>query len=617
MQLQTLLHKLFPKKSRFLYGLATVLLIAFGTLTAYNRQVYATAYTWTGGGDGTTWNSAANWGGSGYPSAAADTATFNATASNVTIPSGLNIAGITTATGFTGTLTQGGAITLTNLTWGAGTFAGGSAAIAVNGLYTLSGGTFTSTSGTFTINAGTSTQTIWTLSGGTFNHNNGLVKFIGSGCNAVGTVNNASSLTLYNIEVATSTACNNSASIQPTNTIIASNNFIFTSGVLGGTWEVLGNVTIGDGTRAFYGTGTLTYTGTGSKTYTYTAGSNGWGPNLRVNNAAVSVSAAPGTTELRVTNLTLLAGTFTAPSGTLILGGHQAATEDVVTASAGATFNPNNALVKVTGNGSFCVAPLNINAPAGFAFYNLELDSISGCGYNVRLSNTNGVLVHKNFIFTGGIIFSNWQVEGNYSVGTHAVFGATGNATITFVGANNQTYTNLGGVDATGNITVNKTNGTVSLASAATWNSGTQSLTVTNGIFNMNGYNLSLGTGGLSVASGGSFRNTGSGGTLTLSGNVSNSGSIIIRGNNTCGGSDVALIRSNTTTQRTWSGAGSFILEDVDASYQAGSMTALSSTNSGNNAWTFTSACTPHPSSTGLPAGKLNLGTGKIIFSNI
>ena len=87
---------------------------------------FAETYTWTGGGDGVSWKSPANWGGSGYPSAAADVAKFEK-AATVTLDTGsvTDIAYLTVATKgieVTVNATEGSAIRLNAApnSWGNG-----------------------------------------------------------------------------------------------------------------------------------------------------------------------------------------------------------------------------------------------------------------------------------------------------------------------------------------------------------------------------------------------------------------------------------------------------------------------------------------------------------------
>ncbi|HST52114.1 MAG TPA: FG-GAP-like repeat-containing protein [Pyrinomonadaceae bacterium] len=128
---------------------------------------------------------------------------------------------------------------------------------------------------------------------------------------------------------------------------------------------------------------------------------------------------------------------------------------------------------------------------------------------------------------------------------------------------------------------------TVTLAS----NHTLSNLSVSDGTFDQ-GASFNLTVGPLTVSSLGTFKNLGTG-DLTLSGNVSNGGTIQLNGGGGgCGDADSILIRSSVAgTQRAWTGAGTFSVFDVDVKDQAGtaSVNAQSSTDSGNNGanWHF------------------------------
>lgn len=144
------------------------------------------------------------------------------------------------------------------------------------------------------------------------------------------------------------------------------------------------------------------------------------------------------------------------------------------------------------------------------------------------------------------------------------------------------------------NALVNKvgTNSTVTLGASKTLN-GT--LTVTSGVLDQ-GASFDLATGAVTVSSGGRMQNTGSG-DLTLSGDVSNSGSINYNsGGATCGDADTILINSSVGgTSRAWSGSGSFSMGDVTVSDQGGTapITVIDGTNAGGNGanWIFVAGC--------------------------
>jgi len=611
------------------------------------QSASATAYTWTGGGDGVTWNSASNWSGGTYPSAAADTATFSSTASEVTTPAGLNIAGLTTSGTFSGILTQGGAMTIgaTGLSWGAGTFTGGSAAITTytfsqtggtftggsaaisTKTFTQTGGTFTSTSGTMDItysSSGPSDVTVFNYSSGTFNANNGRVKFsavVPDNATAAIThsavVYAAQPIIFYDVQMVPS---NNPSYGQPgisssggAGTLTVMNTFTHTNGVLYGIWYAQGNIVTESGADG--GTGTLIMNGSTNATYTQTSG--GTGPGITIQKpTGYSVTFGVGTTNVSLGNFSLVSngvpvappsdftvtffsqsgGTFTAPSGVMTVAPSvsEPAALDVFTFSGGtfdATTNHGTVVFggRVASN-AYCslmfTSYIYLPNSSGITFYNLQMNmGFHSCDTSVAgqlgSRGSGAVTIANNVTFTNGFfVDGNWNVQGSTSVASTADGGA---GALTFTGPNNQTYTNQGGTAPTGAVTINKTAGTVTLGSAFTF---PNLLTLTAGTFNMYGNSLTLSKTGtaLSIASGATFRNastTSNASTLTLSGNVTNNGSFVVRGRNACAGTDIATIASNNTTKRVFSGTGTYDIEDASLSYvqaPAGGITTYSST---------------------------------------
>lgn len=112
-----------------------------------------------------------------------------------------------------------------------------------------------------------------------------------------------------------------------------------------------------------------------------------------------------------------------------------------------------------------------------------------------------------------------------------------------------------------------------------------------NGTFSQ-GATYSLTTSGtLSVGSGGTFSNIGTG-DLVLGGNVSNAGTMILNSNNsaqcTDSANDIAITSTVGGTQRTWSGAGTFTMRNLNVTDQLDgdiTITVYTSTLS-NTDWT-------------------------------
>ena len=599
--------------------LSVLLLTLIGGGLAYWQTAQGVNRTWDCGGGNASWDNDANWSGDTEPGVS-DVAIFDGTCTNnVTIDKNISVAGISIGAAYSGIITQSSTFTVTvgssHYSQAAGTFTGGSGAITINGTYTLSGGTFTSTSGTLSASYGALTnETLFTISGGTFNHNNGTVKFnpYGSSGNKTLTIDVNTNLTLYNCDIDDTGAFNDTITTASGDTIICTNSLTHSNGYIGGTWESQGNISIGSSAKG--GTGTLTMTGTGSKTYTYSSG--GRGPHLRINNASISVSAYSGTTSLEVAALTVLAGTFTAPSGTLTVGNITGAFS-VLNTSSGATFNHNNGTVAFIGDISSHNLPHTVDANSTLTLYNVIVDMplnsdalAAGSGDTITVAN--------DFTYTassgsGTGLTGTWEVQGNYAVGSGA---NGGTATINFTGGNNQIYTDSGGNEPDGDVTVNKTPGSsVRLASNADWNAASQDVTITSGELNM-GTSYNISTTALTVSAAGHLSNNGTG-DLTLAGNVSNSGNIRFMSSGTCGGTDsVSITSSSSGVQRTWSGTGTYLFHDVTVQDQGGSatITAYSSTSVSNNGgnWTFSGgACPAQPPAAGISTGKMNLQSGK------
>ena len=106
------------------------------------------------------------------------------------------------------------------------------------------------------------------------------------------------------------------------------------------------------------------------------------------------------------------------------------------------------------------------------------------------------------------------------------------------------------------------------------------------------GESAGLTAGPITIGSGGLLKNLGTG-DLTLSGGLTNDGTIQINGGGpACGDAAKTLLRSSAVgMQRSWSGSGTFSLTDVDVQDQAGNagVTAFGGVKSGNNGsnWTF------------------------------
>lgn len=454
--------------------------------------------------------------------------------------------------------------------------------------FTLTGGIFTSTSGTLTVGAcavggGNFTHT----AGGTFNHNNGTVEFT-----ETGTVDVASTETFYNL----TKSCNvRTTTVAAGDTLIVLGTLTHIDGSLNtGTIEARGNTVIGS--AGSYGTATISFLVAGDQTITASGGSTS---NLNISKPSGTVSALG---DFMVSNFTLSGGVFTSTTGTLTVGA-SGSYGGSWTHTVGGTFNHNNGTVNLNSDNA-----TTIDVSTSETFYNL---TITGASRTFTIASGDTLIVLGTFTHTNNTLNTGTiEARGNVVIGASAGGGTT---TISFTGSNNQTYTDQGGNELDGDITINKSGGTVTLASNADWNAASQDLTVTAGT--LFAPDASITTTTLTVGASGVLKMFGSQ-TLTLAGTLSNSGVIQMWGSGVCGGGDNALIRSSSNgVQRSWNGAGTFTLYDIDVRDMAGSatITLYSSTNTANNGanWTFSgAACPAIPPAVTIPSGIINFQSG-------
>ncbi len=283
-------------------------------------------------------------------------------------------------------------------------------------------------------------------------------------------------------------------------------------------------------------------------------------------------------------SFTLTGGTFNASTTTTNFGFQ-------FTRSGGGTFNHNGGTAIF--DSSHPAYGMIVNTNGGVeTFNNIMFDPTTDnaqVSFNFQTFRANGSLQ----ILNGRMNAGNFEVAGDVTIGA----GADGdNVQMTFIGTNNQTFTNNGGLNTTGTMTINKPSGTVTAATDLLLATN-QTLNVTSGtLYLANGSDLTVGP--VNVAAQGRLINDSST-TITLGGNVSNLGNIFLLGGGAaCPQSDTVLIRSSVNgTQRNWSGNGSFAIADADIQDMSGTapITAYSSTDSGNNGanWTFDPACSP------------------------
>jgi len=471
---------------------------------------------------GANWNTAAHWGltsgaADGSVPTSADDVIFDANSVNMQIDTNAVFKSID-STGYTATLTQNTTRTMTSsgdITWVNGTFAGGDAAITVNGNTSITGGTFTSTSGILDIGgAATAHRTFTVGASATFNHNNGTIQRypLCDYNNITTTIDVPANFQVYNLiyggQITTGGQYESIFSNVNGGTIVVNGYFKMqsTGGVVlagivanGGTISLKypassgPALVIGEGAKD--GTSKVSFTGNVAQEYHVSgSGRASW---VDINTTS-TVAPASGITELYCTKFSLTAGTFTAPS--VVLDITHGTDSTSFTVSAGTTFTPNGGAVQFVPDTQYSTSPsITIDVPDNFEFYDLNQRSILTAGgsgtVNYVVTGNRTIIVNHNQLSTSAwgaslrtFTDGTYKVLGNYTLDN----GSGGTAKLTFSGGNTQTITINSGTITGGLITVNKSGGSVVLAQNTAFNTTGQDLTVTAGTLDLAGYDIAV-----------------------------------------------------------------------------------------------------------------------------
>ena len=379
----------------------------------------------------------------------------------------------------------------------------------------------------------------------------------------------------------------------------ATGNFTFTSGAV-----VLQQANGGAGGDLVVASGAGTKSITGG-TFQIGNAATGASQVLKINSAIaifnLTINATNSPTGRLDTNNLTLSNNVTISGGTL-----DAATNNKNITVGGnwsnsGTFSAGTATV--TFNSTVAVKTIAGTLTGTSKFNKLTFNGIGGAW-----SFSNPADVGSDFTITVGIVTApsgNLNVGGNWSNGgtfTH------NSGTVTFNGAANQS---IGGNSTTfGTLTISNTGSSpTNVVSLATNTTVSTALNVTTGVFSQGAsasddFSLTMPNSPavpVTISAGATWQNLGKG-DVTLSGNVSNSGTINFNSNGTpCGGADDIVIASSTGgSQRTWSGTGTFSMTDVTVSDQRSGtpnppvvILVNDGTNAGNNVgWVFVNQCT-------------------------
>jgi hypothetical protein len=430
-----------------------------------------------------------------------------------------------------------------------------------NGGLNILGGTYNATSDALEI-TGYNSQV--NISGGTFNGGSGLVH-LGPGDYTTVVIGGSATATFNDVEVDKGGCCGGLE--------------------IHGTWVIDGDLAYyNSGYNQFGGDGIIELSGNFTST---TVNSSGYSTLKFVGdgNQTVTDDRSDGEAGLPPVIIDKPSGTLTFVGDFKVVGYNQTVWE-----YEDGDVDMGNSTIHFNGEAPYIDA-------AGMNFNNVILET-GGCCSQTALFDSLHVLGDLDIISAGASGFVNGDTRPTIYVGGDLYVdnaddcdpprGGCGDergANFVLNGTGAQTITDENGNMPTGSITINKASGTVTMdEDLDTYGD----LIVTAGTFDQGADNDLTVNGAVTVSSGGTWSNTGTG-DVTLGGNVSNAGTVNLDSHGFgCGDADDIVLTSTSTTKRTWSGAGTFILADLTVSYMQGTRTTNSSTNAGNNTnWTF------------------------------
>lgn len=329
-----------------------------------------------------------------------------------------------------------------NKSSGAFTPAGGTTALSVQRFY-LNSGTFTAPSGNFNVGGSWNTNLdLFVHTNGTFNHNNGTVvldpAINGWSANTFN-VDVLSSTLFYSMTINASTCCTqNYITTAVGDTVRCDYDFTHTDGAINGAFSFKNNLTVNTGADG--GTGIIVANGTSPQTYSSAGAYRTCG--IMVDNASSGLSPAIGTTTLSVQRFILYAGSFTAPAGTMSIGGGWNQNINLFT-HVGGTFINNSGTVSFDPyiNG-WSATTFTIDVLPSTLFYSIEVNASTCCTQNVIATATNDTVhADMNFTHTDGYISGKFGFKGNLVINAGS---DGGNGWLVAEGSASQTYSSAG-----------------------------------------------------------------------------------------------------------------------------------------------------------------------------
>ena len=466
---------------------------------------------------------------------AGDAAIFdNGGTGNCNIDAAVNIASLTVNTGYTGTIIQNnntiaiaGAASLA-----AGAFTGGTANITISGIFTNSGTAFTSTSAILELRANAA------FTGGSFTHNNGTVRFNGSGSATI----SGTSPTFYILEFV---GKGNTYTLSSTGNITVTNSLNLTGSLFynlaTGAIDVQGDINSSNTATGCGGDALITFTGTGTQNFIgSTVAGAGALPQLTINKPSGS---------LNLSNYPSVSNNFTYTSGTVSAG-----------TSTFFFTHGNVGAYSVSGN----ISLNNIQFYVNTSLLTVTITNLSAAG-NLTLAGAGNLVINTgNINLSGDLILTNTATSGGGSA--TIVLNGSGAQTIdgTAITQNQTRLPALNIAKPAGTLTLS---GNISFASGVTYTSGTvnpgtstcyvvNTLTMT-GTFSL--YNLTISGPTnitLTVASGSTITTTNTldlengANYITIStGTIAAQGNIIDNNSSTSGGGTATILINGNGAQ--------------------------------------------------------------------
>jgi hypothetical protein len=567
--------------------------LPFLLLALFVSQAHAAKRYWVAVSTA-NWNNTTNWsatsgggGGSSVPGSS-DTAYYDGNGvGNCTINTTVSVKRFDVAAGYSGTISQG-ANTVTigtgNGVLSGGIFTGGSSNISVAGSLTISGTAFTSTSASLTLSSD------FTISSGSFADNSGTVVLTSTSTLTVSNIGGTSFYDLTFVPSATTTitlASTTAITVSHTLTYDGSYSFTLNSGTL----DVTGDITILNNHSGPGGTSTLVIDGSGSQTITGTVTDN-LGPL-----PSVVINKSTGT--LYLVNSIAIGGDWTYTSGTI---------------------SPGSSTLYFVGDktitGSLTLNNISFNGNWGYTYIIDGGTTLTATG-TVTIDGAYGVTLNTGTINAqGDITITNTSIAGG------------GSAAIVIDGTGNQTLTGSGTASQgrLPNVTINKSSGTLTLASIIsvfgdwTYTTGTispgsstvyfvsdktitGSHTLANVTFISNWSDTYVIAGGTTLTVTGTLTIDGSYPVTINTGTINAKGDITILNTSTSGSGSVSLVINGTGNQTlTGSGtSGEGRLPNTTINKSSGTLT-LASIISVAGDWTYTT-------------GTINTGSSTVFFT--